>query len=359
MSQIQRALRACADTKVTPLTPHWADDARRLMRQAADALDAAEEVMAEHRSQSPAEGDENSIAMAWNTIRAEARKLSGCHFGLSDLLTAVEQYGDRRAAQAKVQPKGTEPPGWVCPELTPESMTDLAVAIGELSQAMGSPCVMGRAPQTIKSQTVRLAAFRLKEAQAPAPADDQWRDAVDQQLILCELTVTNFATPSDAVRGLLDWHAMVAREVCSASPAPAPEHVPVSPEHEAAPAHQDYVLSLLVAAGHVTQAKVDEAREIAAKVAPAPSPAVGAEVAALLPGTYYMDPPDGGNATVLEQLQRMAKDAARYRWVRDNATVGTVHLQTSDGWAHYGSGADDVVDAAMDAFNVPVQGSAE
>lgn len=52
MSPIQRALRECAETKVTPLTPHWPDTARRLMRQAADALDAAEEAMA--ASQSPA-----------------------------------------------------------------------------------------------------------------------------------------------------------------------------------------------------------------------------------------------------------------------------------------------------------------
>lgn len=37
------------------------------------------------------------------------------------------------------------------------------------------------------------------------------------------------------------------------------------------------------------------------------------ELLALLPGTYYMDPPDGGSVTVLEQLQRMAADAARYR----------------------------------------------
>jgi hypothetical protein len=42
-----------------------------------------------------------------------------------------------------------------------------------------------------------------------------------------------------------------------------------------------------------------------------------ADLAALLPGTYYMDPPDGGNVTLLEQLRRMAEDAARYRWLRD------------------------------------------
>lgn len=43
---------------------------------------------------------------------------------------------------------------------------------------------------------------------------------------------------------------------------------------------------------------------------------------ALLPGPYYMDPPDGGSVTVLEQLQRMAQDAARYRWLRDSDRVG-------------------------------------
>lgn len=37
--------------------------------------------------------------------------------------------------------------------------------------------------------------------------------------------------------------------------------------------------------------------------------------AATLPGVHYMDPPDGGSPTVSEQLQRMAEDAARYRWL--------------------------------------------
>ena len=36
-------------------------------------------------------------------------------------------------------------------------------------------------------------------------------------------------------------------------------------------------------------------------------------LADVLPGYYYMDPPDGGNVPVLEQLRRMAKDAERYR----------------------------------------------
>lgn len=38
-----------------------------------------------------------------------------------------------------------------------------------------------------------------------------------------------------------------------------------------------------------------------------------AELYKLLPSTYYMDPPDGGNVSLLEQLQRMAEDAAKYR----------------------------------------------
>lgn len=40
------------------------------------------------------------------------------------------------------------------------------------------------------------------------------------------------------------------------------------------------------------------------------------DLAKLLPYGYYMDPPDGGSPTVLEQIARMAKDAARYRWLR-------------------------------------------
>ncbi len=38
--------------------------------------------------------------------------------------------------------------------------------------------------------------------------------------------------------------------------------------------------------------------------------------AAALPGVYYMDPPDGGDVSVSEQLRRMAKDAERYRLLR-------------------------------------------
>ena len=36
---------------------------------------------------------------------------------------------------------------------------------------------------------------------------------------------------------------------------------------------------------------------------------------ATLPGTIYMDPPDGGDVSVAEQLRRMGEDAARWRAV--------------------------------------------
>lgn len=42
------------------------------------------------------------------------------------------------------------------------------------------------------------------------------------------------------------------------------------------------------------------------------------DLAKLLPYGYYMDPPDGGSPTVLEQVARMAEDAARYRYLRND-----------------------------------------
>lgn len=41
--------------------------------------------------------------------------------------------------------------------------------------------------------------------------------------------------------------------------------------------------------------------------------AIVAKLADLLPGSYYMDPPDGGSVTVLEQFKRMADDARKWR----------------------------------------------
>jgi hypothetical protein len=38
-----------------------------------------------------------------------------------------------------------------------------------------------------------------------------------------------------------------------------------------------------------------------------------------LPGVAYMDPPDGGSVSLAGQLRRLAADAARYRWLRNEA----------------------------------------
>lgn len=40
------------------------------------------------------------------------------------------------------------------------------------------------------------------------------------------------------------------------------------------------------------------------------------EVTAAIPGVTYMDPPDGGDVSIPEQIRRMAKDAKRYLWLR-------------------------------------------
>ena len=53
-----------------------------------------------------------------------------------------------------------------------------------------------------------------------------------------------------------------------------------------------------------------------------------AKCAAVLPGVYYMDPPDGGDVSVSEQLRCMAKDAERYRLLRRKFAI------ISDGEGH-------------------------
>lgn len=67
---------------------------------------------------------------------------------------------------------------------------------------------------------------------------------------------------------------------------------------------------------------------------------------ALLPGPYYMDPPDGGDVTLIEQLQRMAQDAARYRWLCD----GNGYFMEEEGLCGHDnekSEADRQIDIAM------------
>ena len=76
--------------------------------------------------------------------------------------------------------------------------------------------------------------------------------------------------------------------------------------------------------------------------APAALTAELAQCAALLPGAYYMDPPDGGDVPISEQLRRMAKDAERYRFLR-----AAKHIPISSKAARDPVVYDAAIDAAM------------
>ncbi|HCE7046450.1 TPA: hypothetical protein NIB08_003321 [Pseudomonas aeruginosa] len=70
------------------------------------------------------------------------------------------------------------------------------------------------------------------------------------------------------------------------------------------------------------------------------------QCASALPGTYYMDPPDGGNVSIPEQIRRMAKDAARYRALRQKERgVVVVRNRTSH---LFGEHLDAAIDAAIE-----------
>ncbi|HHW2794415.1 TPA: hypothetical protein ACUUDJ_001001 [Pseudomonas aeruginosa] len=70
------------------------------------------------------------------------------------------------------------------------------------------------------------------------------------------------------------------------------------------------------------------------------------ECASVLPGTYYMDPPDGGNVSIPEQIRRMAKDAARYRALRQKQCGDVV---VRDRASHlFGESLDAAIDAAIE-----------
>ncbi|HGN1040062.1 TPA: ead/Ea22-like family protein [Pseudomonas aeruginosa] len=77
------------------------------------------------------------------------------------------------------------------------------------------------------------------------------------------------------------------------------------------------------------------------------------QCASALPGTYYMDPPDGGNVSIPEQIRRMAKDAARYRWLRD-LPEDSPHEQIGNfpGWMW-----DEAIDKGMAEIQVTQPGA--
>lgn len=68
---------------------------------------------------------------------------------------------------------------------------------------------------------------------------------------------------------------------------------------------------------------------------------VEAQYISLLPGIYCMDPPDGGEPTLFEQMQRMAQDAARYRWLMH--TCSDVDVQEGIGWIGGEEGIDKCI----------------
>ncbi|HCE5959974.1 hypothetical protein ACM7DZ_28560 [Pseudomonas aeruginosa] len=78
------------------------------------------------------------------------------------------------------------------------------------------------------------------------------------------------------------------------------------------------------------------------------------QCASALPGTEYMDPPDGGNVSIPEQIRRMAKDAERYRWLRDSCTRQWDFMYRDIEVVIKGDGADDcedldgIIDAALE-----------
>lgn len=68
-----------------------------------------------------------------------------------------------------------------------------------------------------------------------------------------------------------------------------------------------------------------------------------AEVTAAIPGVTYMDLPDGGDVSIPEQIRRMAKDAERYRQLRDGSGWPAVFDNSDDPEPLRG----DHLDAAM------------
>lgn len=74
----------------------------------------------------------------------------------------------------------------------------------------------------------------------------------------------------------------------------------------------------------------------------------------LLPGTYYMDPPDGGEPGLLEMLKRLALDAGRYRYITnrvvitDKSTPGMAVITfVDDAVDEPNQFLDELVDAAL------------
>jgi hypothetical protein len=108
---------------------------------------------------------------------------------------------------------------------------------------------------------------------------------------------------------------------------------PAPPMGSQEPAEDDDLLTIAYMSGHFD----------GKRATPQPSEQ---ELFALLPYAYYMDPPDGGSPTLLEQLQRMAKDAQRYRWLRANVSD---QVPFQGWWRIAGPERPERLDEAIDA----------
>lgn len=73
-----------------------------------------------------------------------------------------------------------------------------------------------------------------------------------------------------------------------------------------------------------------------------------AEVTAAIPGVTYMDLPDGGDVSIPEQIRRMAKDAERYRQLRDGSGWPAVFDNSDDPEPIRGAELDAAVDLRHD-----------
>lgn len=69
------------------------------------------------------------------------------------------------------------------------------------------------------------------------------------------------------------------------------------------------------------------------------------ELIALLPGVYYMDPPDGGGVSVYEQLRRMSEDAAKRRAQTQEAPAPSAASLTVDQM-------DEIASATIGDYNL-------
>ena len=186
-------------------------------------------------------------------------------------------------------------------------------------------------------------------------------------------------TPDEAMKFMCDTHFLLEEIANAPEPAPSvPDEIPDSVIDAVAEALGDaYDCTRVWAAWshgtmgpddfHIIANDADRVAEIAraaltswfaaAQTKPEP-PAdlvrdvrlqVESEFAALLPGVTYMDEPDGGTPTVQEQVKRMAMDAERYRWLREERFDKPYGVTDSDMTAVYeGDDLDVAIEAAIE-----------